>query len=247
MRRRTQAVAVFGARPRLRGLRLQLLAAAAATLAACSGGGREDPSDSDAGERRASDRDGDGLCDASEVELGTNVQVADTDGDGLPDALEAIAGFDPQNPNEPSPDHIAHLSVEHGSLDFLLDSTVEAQGVAAVGELIARNALDAKSRRATDFYLGSVAVTGIPPDNVRNVDPDQARFGMILGRVRLRYRLQFAVDPGTKLPCAVGLPFDYVTRDSTGQLLARESALLIVSEHADAPTAAPICRPVPCI
>jgi len=227
---------------------LQLMAAASLLLTACGAAERAAPFSLDGGDHGdAFDRDGDGLCDASEMELGTNPLVADTDADGLPDALEAIAGSDPQNPNEPSPDRIAYLSAEHGGLDFLLDSTVEAQGVAAVGELIARNALDAKSRRASDFYRGSIAVTGIPPDNVRNVDPEQARFGTILGRVRLRYRLQFAVDAGSKLSCALGLPFDYVTRDTTGQLLARESALLLVSEYAEVPTAAAICRPVACI
>lgn len=228
--------------------RLQLLAAACLSFTACSAGNTAAPFSLDGGNHGDPyDRDGDGLCDGSELELGTNPMVADTDGDGLPDALEAIAGSDPQNPDEPSPDRIAHLSVELGALDFLLDSTVQAQGVAASGELIARNALDAKSRRASDFYRGSQAVGGIPPDNVRNVDPEQSRFGSVLGRVRLRYRLQFAVDPGTKLPCALGLPFDYVTRDSAGQLLARESALLIVSEAAAMPTAAAICRPVACI
>jgi len=116
-----------------------------------------------------------------------------------------------------------------------------------MGELVARNALDAHARRASDYFRGSVAVAGIPPDNVRDVDAEQPRFGMVFGRVRLRYRLQFAVDAGSSFPCAVGLPFDYVTRDSTGQLLARESALLIVSDTDAKPTAAAICRPVACI
>jgi hypothetical protein len=228
---------------------LQLMAAGCALgLCACSAGSSAAPFSLDGGlHGDPLDRDGDGLCDASEIELGTNPMLADTDGDGLPDALEAIAGSDPENPAEPSPDRVAHLSVESGSLELLLDSSVEGQGVGAQGELVARNALDAKSRRASDYYRGSVAVAGIPPDNVRNVSLDQPRFGMVLGRVRLRYRLEFSVEPGTKLPCALGLPFDYVTRDNSGQVLARESGLLIVSESATMPTAAEICRPVACI
>ena len=227
---------------------LQLMAAACVCCAACGASEPLAPFSVDGGEHADPfDRDGDGLCDGSEAELGTNPLVADTDADGLPDALEAIAGADPQSPNEPSPDRIAHLSVTAGSLELLLDSSVQGDGQAAVGELLARNALDARGRRATDYFRGAVAVAGIPPDNVRNVDPDQPRFGMIFGRVRLRYRLQFAVDADEKFPCAVGLPFEYVTRDSGGQVLARVSALLIVSERATTPTAAEICRPVACI
>ena len=227
---------------------LQLMAAACSLCMACDAGNPSAPYSLDGGEHGDPyDRDGDGLCDDSEIELGTQPTIADTDGDGFPDALEAIAGSDPQSRNEPSPDRIAHLSVEHGSLELLLDSAVEGDGQGASGELLARNALDAKSRRASDYFRGAVAVAGIPPDNVRGVDPDGARFGMVIGSVRLRYRLQFTVDADAKFPCALGFPFDYVTRDNTGRVLARESALLIVSERAATPTAAEMCRPVACI
>jgi hypothetical protein len=45
------------------------------------------------------DSDGDGLCDADELILGTNPFLADTDGDGYPDGLELILGSDPLDPN----------------------------------------------------------------------------------------------------------------------------------------------------
>jgi len=41
------------------------------------------------------DRDSDGLTDATEVGLGTEVLVADTDGDGFSDGEEVSAGTDP--------------------------------------------------------------------------------------------------------------------------------------------------------
>lgn len=41
------------------------------------------------------DSDGDGLSDAIEEQLGTNVNGQDTDGDGYTDALEAWAGYSP--------------------------------------------------------------------------------------------------------------------------------------------------------
>lgn len=46
------------------------------------------------------DTDGDGLSDAEETTLGTNVAAADTDGDGLSDRDEVRAyGTDPRNPD----------------------------------------------------------------------------------------------------------------------------------------------------
>lgn len=41
------------------------------------------------------DSDGDGLCDADELILGTNPFLKDTDGDGYPDGLELALGSDP--------------------------------------------------------------------------------------------------------------------------------------------------------
>lgn len=43
------------------------------------------------------DRDGDGLTDAEEAELGTNPLYYDTDGDGLPDKWETEHGLDPND------------------------------------------------------------------------------------------------------------------------------------------------------
>jgi hypothetical protein len=45
------------------------------------------------------DSDGDGLCDADELIIGTNPFFADTDGDGYPDGLELALGSDPLNAN----------------------------------------------------------------------------------------------------------------------------------------------------
>lgn len=44
------------------------------------------------------DSDGDGLCDADELIIGTNPFLVDTDGDGYPDGLELLFGSDPLNP-----------------------------------------------------------------------------------------------------------------------------------------------------
>ena len=50
------------------------------------------------GEARCLDSDGDGLCDADELILGTSPYLADSDGDGYPDGLELALGSDPLDP-----------------------------------------------------------------------------------------------------------------------------------------------------
>jgi len=44
------------------------------------------------------DSDGDGLCDADELIIGTSPFMADSDGDGYPDGLELALGSDPLDP-----------------------------------------------------------------------------------------------------------------------------------------------------
>jgi hypothetical protein len=46
------------------------------------------------------DSDGDGLDDATEVELGTDPGMTDTDADGVPDGEEVSAGTSPTDPND---------------------------------------------------------------------------------------------------------------------------------------------------
>ena len=63
-----------------------------AVVVACSAEPKPDPTDSatDTGtvESCIEDRDGDGLTDCEELELGTAVELTDTDGDGLDDGIE---------------------------------------------------------------------------------------------------------------------------------------------------------------
>ena len=44
------------------------------------------------------DTDGDGICDADELRMGTNPYLMDSDGDGYPDGLELALGSDPLDP-----------------------------------------------------------------------------------------------------------------------------------------------------
>lgn len=55
----------------------------------------------DNGGSPGTDTDRDGLCDATEAELGTDPALADTDDDGLTDLFEARAGDDPRDADDP--------------------------------------------------------------------------------------------------------------------------------------------------
>ena len=45
------------------------------------------------------DSDGDGLCDTTEDEFGTDPERRDSDGDGMPDLIELGNGFDATDPS----------------------------------------------------------------------------------------------------------------------------------------------------
>ncbi|MET0391193.1 MAG: hypothetical protein ABW321_34795 [Polyangiales bacterium] len=193
------------------------------------------------------DAEPDGLCDATERELGTDAAQADTDHDGWPDGVEVIAGMDPRDPTEPSVDRVVYLQPAAGELTFDLALMVEGHGEAASGELVSGQSLDARSRRAGDYFRGSVAVGALPPENVRDIKPEASRFGMILGRTRLSYRLRFAATSDEPLDCAASLPFEFVVKDEQDRYLAREHYTLIVTADRSALTAALFCRPAACI
>jgi hypothetical protein len=193
------------------------------------------------------DRDHDGLCDDTEDELHSNADRLDTDGDGFPDALELIAGTDLRDPLEPAADHVAHLDAGQRDLAFDVALTVDGEATAARGRFSSRNALDPLSRDASDFFTACSAVSAEPPESVRDVQPEKARFGTVLARARLRYRLLFS-DPGDRASeCVAALPFDFSADDELGHDLDRARYLLVFAATGTPQDPERFCRPVACL
>lgn len=226
----------------------------ALVIAACSGGDRtsaaepapyEDPSAADFAPGLDSDHDG--LCDASELSLGTDRHRADSDGDGLADASELIAGTQPRDRLDPNPDRIAYLPAG-GTLDFDIALVVESKSPALVGELHDRNALDVRNRRAGDFFVESRALSAEPSLNVRAIEPDQSRFVSVLAHTRLLFRMHFEAEEGAVEDCTPVLPFDVYATDDNGVAAASEHAVLIVTRKgADTAGPLPHCLPAACL
>lgn len=192
------------------------------------------------------DHDADGLCDSTELALGTDRSRADTDGDGLLDVHEQIAGTDPRDRLDPSEDRVMFLRAGE-RLDFAIGLAVDQSGAAVRGEFKDRNALDPEERRAGAFFHGSSAREALPPENVRSVEPGRARFASVLGRTQLRFALHFGAEADAVSDCAAVLPFDYAATLDDGTVLAKERAVLIVTKDATPPAAEDFCRPVACL
>jgi hypothetical protein len=213
---------------------------------AAGSGGSGASYDASTGEAPERDRDSDGLCDETELALGTDPERRDTDGDGLLDAHEQIAGTDPRNRQSPGSDQLVLLSAGE-RVDFPIGLAVDQSGAGVRGEFSDRNALDREGRRASNFFRSSSASAAVPPENAPTIESGRARFASVLGRTRLEFELHFAADAGAINDCAAVLPFAYAATLDDGTTLAKERAVLVVAKDATPPAADDFCLPVACL
>lgn len=70
------------------------------------------------------DSDKDGLNDAWEIALGTDITNLDTDGDGYKDGQEVLAGYDPSDSEPIKLEKIIQVNLKTQHLSYLLGNTV---------------------------------------------------------------------------------------------------------------------------
>jgi hypothetical protein len=194
------------------------------------------------------DRDRDGVCDATEKDLGSDPDRADSDHDGLPDFTEIIANYNLVDPVIPAPDQVGFLAgVPQAALDLAVRMTVDGSGQGYTGEFREGDALDARGLTAKDFYEGAVAQGGEPPDNIRGVLVDSERFGSVLGKTRLSFKLRFRVSTDKLADCTIGYPFEYRLKADNEKIAVSRDYLLVVTPETKDGERAKFCVPSSCL
>lgn len=226
-------------------------------MAACTGGGggpAPESSDEEVEPHNlppggdTSDKDGDGLCDATEFELGTDYLAADSDEDQLPDLIELASSFDPLDDADPLPDQLALLEGAPGSqLEFAVRSTVEGDGQSLAGWFSAAGSFYRDGLSAADYFVGATAVSADPIDAARSINQESARFAAVLGKTRLVFNLRFDYGSRPALDCGRAYPFRYAIKSDDGDTRSERFYLLVVAP-AGATTldAADLCIPEHC-
>jgi hypothetical protein len=194
------------------------------------------------------DHDGDGLCDGTEHDFGTDPRSNDSDGDGLPDLIELANGFDPVNRADPRPDQVAYLEAKSGgSTDFSVRTTFDGQGEGVSGYFDAISSIYSDGSTAQDFYRGTAAVSADPVDSVRGIEQDSARFAAVLGHARLGFILHFEyMQGGPSVDCARAYPFRYSLKTDNGDVLGDRLFLLVVGAGAGTASDLDFCLPSGC-
>lgn len=195
------------------------------------------------------DTDADGLCDRTEQELGTDPDLLDSDGDGLPDLVELAMAYDPVDADSPSASQLVSMSSDTGSqATFEVGVSVDGNGQAFTGAFQPQPPIYDLSESARDFYVGALAISADPVDNVREQSATGARFGAVLGRARLRFQLRFEQPfPTERLPdCVAPHPFGFTVKTDDGLVLSHRSYLLLVGAQGDLDVADAFCLPRDC-
>jgi hypothetical protein len=234
--------------------RLALALALVFSLHACSGGESRSAQPDKNFARDAAppdtvlDQDGDGLCDGSEHDFGTDPRVADSDGDGLPDLIELANGFDPVDRADPGVDQVAYLQAKLGAAtDFPVRTTFDGTGEGVSGYFDAIASIYSDGSTAQDFYRGTSAVSADPVDSVRSIEHDSARFAAVLGHTRLGFILNFQYMQGVPdVDCARAYPFRYSLKTDNGDVQSDRLFLLVVAPGAGGTADLEFCLPGGC-
>lgn len=173
------------------------------------------------------DRDGDGLCNETELMRGSDPDNPDTDSDGFSDFWEVLIGTDPLDPTRPSRDLVLVLreSGPTASLIAPIEIAVTGAGEDFSGAFEAEVIADPAGDTAGTFFLGANASFAAPGDNVAIVDGES--FRAVVGRTLLGFELEFGYL-GDPRECARALPFRYNVKRSDGVVVASRRLFLVV-------------------
>lgn len=178
----------------------------------------------------AADRDGDGLCDVTEAQLGSDPTVPDTDGDRVPDLFESMIGTAPDDPTAPDAAQLVYLGTaadDRAQLEVRF--TVQGAGEGHAGAFQATGS-PYRDVDASAFFASASALSAQPPDHVRDVQPAAERFGTVIGETRLSFELDFlaATDEPDHPDCARGYPARYALK-ADGQPVQQRQMLLLIT------------------
>lgn len=220
-------------------------------LSACGQAAPDDVSDAGgAGQREtASDADADGLCDATEAQLGTDPDRADSDADGVPDVFEYLLRSDPGDPGAPASEQLLALPAERdATLRAELRVTVDGagEGHAGVFEPVSSVYPDLT---AADFFAGTTALSAQPPDHVRGVQAGSGRFDTVIGETRLSFALAFSYDLGEPPhdDCVRAYPLRFSVKPDGSASSQSQRLLLQTIPDGLSPRLDPYCLPTRCL
>jgi len=198
----------------------------------------------DGGPPSDQDLDGDGLCDTTELAMGTDPGSADTDADGLNDRVEVELGFRPLEPGSPEREILLFMEeTPQASVQASVSLVVRAEGQTYTGAFEALPVFDTLDLDARTFLADAVASGAVPAENVFDVQQVEQRFVGVFDRTQLVWELRF--EFGDQLPrsCIRAYPFRYLVKRDDGFLVAGRRNLLVVLPDGQRLDTTEWCRP----
>lgn len=183
----------------------------------------------DAGAPVDLDTDEDGLCDNTEVAMGTDPSVADTDSDGLTDRIEVELGYRPLQAMSPERRILIFMEeTELATQQLAIPLEVNSDGQSYQGSFEPLPVFDTLELTAADFVVDARASAAMPEENVFRIDATEQNFVGVFGRTQLVWDLRFAFGANLPRSCIRAYPFLYQVKRDDGRRVLLEDWLLVV-------------------
>ena len=191
------------------------------------------------------DLDGDGLCNQTESDVGSDPLRADSDGDGIPDGPEVILGFDPISAESPGRDRTQLLRESTaGTLDVLIERDLFAEGQDLVASFSPTPVNDLANQDAGTFFRSASAAFASPAANYSSIDNQTVRG--VTGRLLVGYELRFEFGDALVRECVRAYPYRYTIKRSDAVVVGVETRVVVVIPPGETLSGAPWCMPSTC-